>query len=167
MESISRWKSCPAFLRPKGVCGKRKRPNGVMTAVLHTSSGATGIWWYPLTRSILENTVFPWRLALKSARVRTGYLSSFVIALTRRKSPQTRQPPHGVVGVHVHGLTHGFLATMRGDAHSDLPLWQIPNLTNLSISSLATLSFSGSRRRARDCAGRPSVGIWWSTPCLA
>ena len=38
------WKVCVAFRRPKGIQTNSKRPNGVVTAVLGTSSGATGIW---------------------------------------------------------------------------------------------------------------------------
>ena len=35
---------CAAFLRPKGIRANSNRPNGVVIAVLGTSSGATGIW---------------------------------------------------------------------------------------------------------------------------
>ena len=34
-----------AFLRPKGILTNSKRPKDVMTAVLGTSAGSTGIWW--------------------------------------------------------------------------------------------------------------------------
>ena len=43
-----------------------KRPDGVHIAVFGISALAMGTWWYPLTKSILENTVHPSRLAEKS-----------------------------------------------------------------------------------------------------
>ena len=54
---MNRWKVCAAFRRPKGICTNSKRPNGVVTAVLGTFSGATEIWWYAWMRSSLEKMV--------------------------------------------------------------------------------------------------------------
>ena len=50
---------CAAFLRPKAIHSNLNRPNGVVTAVLGTSLGATGIWWYAHTTSSLEKMVAP------------------------------------------------------------------------------------------------------------
>jgi hypothetical protein len=54
VRSIILWKVWAAFDQPNGMNKYSNKPNGVMMAVLGISSGATGIWWYPLTRSILE-----------------------------------------------------------------------------------------------------------------
>ena len=41
-------------------------PNGVVTAVLGISSGATGIWWYARIRSMCAQIVAPCKAAVKS-----------------------------------------------------------------------------------------------------
>ena len=46
-----------------------------MTAVLCTSAGSTGIWWYARTKSILEKMVDPRNEAEKSWMCGMGYLS--------------------------------------------------------------------------------------------
>ena len=73
MKSINLWNVWAAFLRMKGIHRNSHNPNGVITAVLGMSSGLTGIWWYPLTRSTLENIFFPARFAVKSWIVGIGY----------------------------------------------------------------------------------------------
>ena len=45
-----------ASLRPKGISTNSNRLNGVMTVVLGTTKGATGIWWYAYT---MEKRVVP------------------------------------------------------------------------------------------------------------
>ena len=82
--SISRWKSWPAFFNPNGQRGKMNKPNGVMTAVFLISSGLTGIWWYPLSKSTLLKYFFPLSSELKSWRFLTGYLSVVVWLLRRQ-----------------------------------------------------------------------------------
>ena len=42
--SIKRWKVWPEFLKPNGVLVKLNKSKGVVTAVLCTSNGSTGIW---------------------------------------------------------------------------------------------------------------------------
>ena len=43
----------------KGHIGKFESPKGVVIPVFWMSSRWTGIWWYALTRSILEKVVQP------------------------------------------------------------------------------------------------------------
>ena len=57
------------------------------------SEGLIGTWWYPLTRSILEKTVQPFKCADMSCMLGGGYLSGVVCMLRRRWSPQGRQEP--------------------------------------------------------------------------
>jgi hypothetical protein len=42
--SINLWKVMPAFFSPNGMRTNSNKPNGVITAVLVMSSGATGTW---------------------------------------------------------------------------------------------------------------------------
>ena len=53
-----------------------------------------------------------------------------------------RHPPQEVDGVHVHGLTLGFQATINGEAHSPFPLLHTPSLHSFSISAFTTANLS-------------------------
>ena len=154
MVSISRWKAWAAFLSPKGVRRNSKRPNGVITAVLWTSSGATGIWWYPRTRSILEKKLRPCSWAEKSCRCGTGYLSGVVLALSRRKSPQGRQDPSS------------FLTRWSGEDQALSDRRTIPDSSMDWNAFFAETSLSGESRLAFAKTGGPVVGICNVTPCL-
>ena len=74
----------PAFLMPKVIRVNSNNPKGVVIAVLGMSAGFMGIWWYPFFRSILEKTVQPAALAMKSIMFGMGYVSGTVTALRRR-----------------------------------------------------------------------------------
>ena len=52
-----------------------------------------------------------------------------------------RHPLQEVDGVHVHGLTFGFRATINGEAHS--PFLHTPSSHSFSISVFATANLSG------------------------
>ena len=56
------------------------RPNAIVIDVLGMSSSAMRMWWYALTRSILEKTCAFDRLLAKSCRCGMGYLSGTVRA---------------------------------------------------------------------------------------
>ena len=53
-----------------------------------------------------------------------------------------RHPPQEVDGVHVHGLTLGFQATINGEAHSPFPLLHTPSSHSFSISAFTTANLS-------------------------
>ena len=63
---MRRWNAWAAFFSPIGILKNSNRLNGVMTAVLGTSSGWTGIWWYPLIRSTFEKMHLPAKFDVKS-----------------------------------------------------------------------------------------------------
>jgi hypothetical protein len=52
---MNRWKVWAAFRKQNGIQTNSNNLNGVVTAVLCTLEGSTGIWLYARTRSILEN----------------------------------------------------------------------------------------------------------------
>ena len=66
------WNVCAAFLSPKDMRTNSNRPKGVVTAVLGTSEGLTGIWWQAHTRSSLVKIVEPCREEEKSWMWGTG-----------------------------------------------------------------------------------------------
>ena len=66
--SIKRWNVWAALRSPNGIRTNSNRPKGVVIAVLGTSSGCTGIWWYALTRSSFVNICLPSKRDVKSCR---------------------------------------------------------------------------------------------------
>ena len=66
-----------------------------MIAVFSCDDSSTHTCWKACFRSTLLNTVHPASCSLKVVSAGNVYLSSLVIAFTRRKSPQTRQEPSG------------------------------------------------------------------------
>jgi hypothetical protein len=51
--SINLMKVVGAFVKPKGMTNRLKRPSLDLKDVFHTSIGSMGTWWYPDFRSIL------------------------------------------------------------------------------------------------------------------
>ena len=70
---MNRWKVCAALRRPNDMNGNSNNTNGVVIAVFLMSSGATGIWLYARTRSMVEKILLPRKDCAKSSMCRTGY----------------------------------------------------------------------------------------------
>ena len=104
--STCRWKDAPGLRSPNPMRRYSKRPKGVAMAVLGTSAGFTGIWWYPFRRSIFVKTVQPAAFAAKSSMLGSGYTSGSVTRFSRRKSPQGRHPPSAFLTM-CRGLDQG------------------------------------------------------------
>ena len=82
--SLRRCRDWAAFRSPKAINKNSQRPKGVAIAVLGMSSSAIGIWWYALTRSILEKMVQPAMRSLRDCMLGMGYLSGTVTVFRRR-----------------------------------------------------------------------------------
>ena len=99
-----------------------------MIAVFSCDGSSTHTCWKVCFRSTLVNTVHPASCSSKVVSAGSGYLSSLVIAFTRRKSPQTRQEPSG------------FLTAWIGEAQFDSHRWMTQLFSNLCI--FLTMEFS-------------------------
>ena len=153
--SIKRWKVWPEFLKPNlKVLVKLNKPKGVVTAVLCTSDGSTGIWWYARTKSIFEKTFDPAKRWVKSCIWEIGYRSGTVWAFKLLKS--------------LHGLQSLiFVGTIWSVDDHSLSLGSItPNFIMSSNSRFAVTSLSGAERRGRANTGWPLITILCVIPCL-
>ena len=77
-----------------------------------------------------------------------------MVSFSLLKSPHGRHSPLGLG------------TTCNGDEYWLFDRRAIPSLTSTSNSSFDTLNFSGERRLACECTGKPVVGIRCWTPCL-
>ena len=133
-----------AFRRPNSIQTKLNSPNGVMTAVLGTSDGSTGIMSYARTRYTFEKILAPCNVGVKSWICGTGYLSRIVALFNVWKSPQVRQSPAV------------FLGTMwRREAKLLDDGLIIPGYSICWNSCLAIFSHSRANHQGSVCTGGP------------
>ena len=143
-----RWKHWAAFLSPYGIRRNLKRPIVVIMSVLSCDASSTCTCWNACRRSILLNAEYPAKRSLKVVSAGRGYLSSFVMAIRRRKSPHTRHEPSG------------FITACIGDA-------QLESHRSITFSSSHCLSCSSTCTFFSPCSflhgvytGGPSVLTW-------
>ena len=143
-----RWKHWTAFLSPYGIRRNLKSPSVVIMAVLSCDASSTCTCWNACRRSILLNTEHPAKRSLNVVSAGRGYLSSFVMAFSRRKSPHTRHDPSG------------FITACIGDAQLESHRSMTFSASHcLSCSSTCTF-FSPWSFRHGVYTGKPSVVMW-------
>ena len=90
---MSLMKVLGALVRPNGITSHSYRPCLVLKAVFHSSPSFMRTWWYPLLRSILENTTDPLSSSNISSNLGIGYRYLMVMLLMARQSTHMRHVP--------------------------------------------------------------------------
>ena len=119
------------FLKPDGVRESRNNPNGVIMPVFFYIFFLDGDFdKYPLS---CENVA-------EVGKAPHWVLVNCCLVVEQAVIAAKRHPPQEVDGVHVHGLTLGFQATINGEAHS--PFLHTPSSHSFSISAFTTANLS-------------------------
>ena len=72
------WKVCAAFVRPKDVKGKSKRPKGMVIADCWCQLVWARIWWYTVTKETLLTVPIPC-IFLELQKEKTSYVSVLLV----------------------------------------------------------------------------------------